>query len=375
MALYLSPIANDQQMDANGDPLVGGKINTYLAGSTTPVATYTSSTGGTAQANPIILNSLGIPTSPIWLAGGVSYKFVITDSTDVVLRTVDGITGVNDVSSTAQEWNESGLVPTYISATQFSVPGDQTALLQVNRRLRNTVTAGYAYGRISVSSFGAGITTITMVNDSTPLDSGLSAVAYGFLSYTPSSVPFALYAEAGANTTITSLSGLTTPLSKSQGGTGTAIATRQLAQIQTLQTGALATGTTVIPFDNTIPQQTEGDQYMSLAITPKDVNSTLEIDVTFNFGSATGLFIALALFQDSTANALSVVAQNSPTTTLVGYSLTMKHIMTAGTTSATTFKVRAGPNTAATVTFNGGSGAQNFGGVLASRITIKEYLP
>lgn len=60
MALYLSPIANDQQIDANGDPLVGGKIYTYLAGSSTPAATYTDSTGITAQANPIILNSLGL---------------------------------------------------------------------------------------------------------------------------------------------------------------------------------------------------------------------------------------------------------------------------------------------------------------------------
>jgi len=216
MALYLSPIANDQQMDANGDPLVGGKIYTYLAGSTTPVATYTDSTGGTAQANPIILNSLGVPLSPIWLTGGVSYKFVIKTSADVTLRTIDGVTGINDVSSTAQEWNESGFVPTYISATQFSVPGDQTSILQVNRRLRNTVTAGYAYGRISVSSFAASVTTVTVVNDSTPLDSGLSSVAHGFLSYSPSSVPYALYASAGYNNDITGsaafrnlLSGLT----------------------------------------------------------------------------------------------------------------------------------------------------------------------
>lgn len=203
MALYLSPIANDQQMDANGDPLVGGKIYTYLAGSTTPVSTYTDSTGVTAQANPIILNSLGLSASPIWLTGGVSYKFVIKDSADVTLRTIDGIAGINDVSSTAQEWSESGLVPTYISTTQFSVPGDQTSLLQVNRRLRCDVTAGFAYGRISVSSFAAGITTITMVNDSTPLDSGLSSIAYGFLSFSPSSVPYALYASAGYNVDIT----------------------------------------------------------------------------------------------------------------------------------------------------------------------------
>lgn len=243
MALYLSPIANDQQMDANGDPLVGGKIYTYLAGSTTPAATYTDSTGGTAQANPIILNGLGLSASPIWLTGGVSYKFVIKDSADVTLRTIDGISGINDVSSTAQEWNESGFVPTYISATQFSVPGDQTALLQVNRRLRCDVTAGFAYGRISVSAFAAGITTVTVVNDGTPLDSGLSSIAYGFLSFSPSSVPYALYAAAGANNDVTSL------LALSVGGVPNGVITpAKLSQPATLGASVATTSGTSIDF-------------------------------------------------------------------------------------------------------------------------------
>lgn len=207
MSYFLSPI-NSQIVDANGDPLSGGKIYTYQAGTTTPIATYTDSTGGTAQANPIILNSLGVPASPIWLQGGVTYKFVIKDSADATQRTIDGITGVNDVSSSAAEWNESGFVPTYINATQFSVPGDQTSTLHVNRRVRTRNTAGYVYGRISVSSYGASITTVTVVNDSGTLDSGLSAVAYGFLSFTPSSVPYAMYASAGANGDITSLTNL-----------------------------------------------------------------------------------------------------------------------------------------------------------------------
>jgi hypothetical protein len=197
MAFFLSPICNDQQTDANGNPLVGGKVYTYLAGSSTPAATYTDSTGATPQANPIILNSLGLPASPIWLTGGVSYKFVIKTAADVTVRTVDNVTGVNDVSSTAQEWNETGFVPTYLSATQFSVPGDQTATLQVNRRLRNKVTSGYAYGRASVSTFSAGVTTVTMVNDGTPLDSGLSSVATSFLSASPTSIPYGAYQTVG----------------------------------------------------------------------------------------------------------------------------------------------------------------------------------
>ena len=205
MPQYLSPIGNSQQTSANGAPLVGGKIFTYLVGSTTPTATFTDSTGVTQQANPIILNSLGLPASPIWLAGGIQYKFVIQNASNVTVQTVDGISGVNDITTSASEWNETSLVPTYISPTSFSVPGDQTSILQVNRRVRSKVTAGLVYGRISASVFASTITTVTLVNDSTPLDSGLSLVATGILSFSPSSVPFGLYAAAGANTDITSV--------------------------------------------------------------------------------------------------------------------------------------------------------------------------
>jgi hypothetical protein len=150
--------------------------------------------------------------------------------------------------------------------------------------------------------------------------------------------------------------------------------TRPVAQVVTFQTGAVATGSTIMPRDDTIPQITEGDQYMSLAITPVDATSTLEIDIVFCYAASTGNHCVAALFQDSVVNALAAV------TTLAGSAgvngqMTLKHIMTAGTTSTTTFKLRAGCEVSATLTFNGSGGARLLGGVMASRITIKEYLP
>lgn len=190
MAYFLSPLGNSQFIDANGDPLVGGKIYTYLAGSTTPTATYTSNTGATPQANPIILNSLGVPASPIWLAEGISYKFVVKDAADVTLPGLggDNIEGVNDAATSASEWVASGYVPTYLSATSFSVPGDQTDTLSVGRRLQTRNTSGLVYSRISASVFGA-VTTVTVVNDGATLDAGLSTVAYGLASSTNPSLP------------------------------------------------------------------------------------------------------------------------------------------------------------------------------------------
>ena len=85
----LTPTPKQQIYGSDGAPLVGGKIYTYSAGTTTPLATYTNSGGGTANTNPIILNSLG--QADIWLAAASTYKFSVYTSADVLLYTVDNI--------------------------------------------------------------------------------------------------------------------------------------------------------------------------------------------------------------------------------------------------------------------------------------------
>lgn len=85
----LTPTPKQQFFDANGDPLVAGKVYTYAGGTTTPIATYTDQTGATANANPIILDSRGMAN--IWLQPTVAYKFLITDSNDVTQYTTDNI--------------------------------------------------------------------------------------------------------------------------------------------------------------------------------------------------------------------------------------------------------------------------------------------
>jgi hypothetical protein len=100
------------------------------------------------------------------------------------------VAGINDVAaSEPDEWVTSSLSPTYISGTSFSVAGDQTAIFQVGRRVRGTLSGSTRYGQITGSSFGAGVTTVVLLLDSGALDVTLSAVAYGLLSATNSSVP------------------------------------------------------------------------------------------------------------------------------------------------------------------------------------------
>jgi Pectate lyase superfamily protein/Chaperone of endosialidase len=91
--------AGSQFFDNNGIPLAGGKIQSYSAGTTTPAATYTSSSGLIAHSNPIILDSAGRVPSEIWLTTGSTYKFVLSDSSNVVIGTYDNIPGANDYTT------------------------------------------------------------------------------------------------------------------------------------------------------------------------------------------------------------------------------------------------------------------------------------
>lgn len=142
------------------------------------------------------------------------------------------------------------------------------------------------------------------------------------------------------------------------------------------ETGLVATGTTTMPgAANTIPTSSQGDQYLSAAITPISATNILEIEVTVHLSSSVVGLMTVGLYQDATANA---VASCSERQTVAGpdiQAITFKHKMLAGTTSATTFKVRAGNGNAGTTTFNGESGTQIGGGSLASSLTIREYVP
>jgi microcystin-dependent protein len=82
--------AGSQFFDNSGVPLAGGLIYTYLAGTTTPLVSYTSSTGLTAHPNPIVLDSAG-RINEVWVAEGTNCKFVLKTSTNVLIGTYDSL--------------------------------------------------------------------------------------------------------------------------------------------------------------------------------------------------------------------------------------------------------------------------------------------
>ena len=147
-----------------------------------------------------------------------------------------------------------------------------------------------------------------------------------------------------------------------------------VVQMVNTQTGAMTTGATQLPYDNSIPQNGEGDEYMTLAITPKNAANILVIEVVW-FGSTNAPNnLSVALFVGSTAAALAATQVVIPTANY-GATLPLTHKVTAGVTTGLTFKVRAGGEVSGTTTFNGSAAARRFGGVASSSITITEYTP
>jgi hypothetical protein len=204
MTVKISPIFNDAQLDGSGNPYTGAKLFTYTAQSSTKQTAYQDSAGITGHTNPIILNSRGEPPAPIWLTSGVAYKFVLAAPTDAdppnsPIRTVDNIAGVNDTTITLDEWI-AGPSPTYVSATSFTLSGDQTTQFHKSRRLKTTNSGGTVYSTILTSVFGA-LTTVTVANDSGSLDAGLSAVSYSIVKADNPSISSDMVYRKGAAVT------------------------------------------------------------------------------------------------------------------------------------------------------------------------------
>jgi hypothetical protein len=121
-----------QLFDDSGNVLTGGKIYTYEAGTSTPLASYTSSAGNTAHSNPIILNAAGrVATGEIWLDYTKLYKFVVTTATNVLIATYDNVGGsfntspiIANFTGTGSQVNFSLLSnPASESSTQIYING------------------------------------------------------------------------------------------------------------------------------------------------------------------------------------------------------------------------------------------------------------
>jgi len=262
----------------------------------------------------------------------------------------------NDESGITLTYVDSLYLDVYQNGVKLKAGDDYTATTGTTVVLAVGATADDVVEMVSFDVFS--------VNDSVSASAGGSFGGNigmgGTLAVTGNTTVGGTLTVAGATT-------LTTKLAT------TNLATGAVVQVVNVQTGAAATGTTAMGLDDTIPQKTEGDEFMTLAITPTNSSNKLLIEaVILGAVSKNSRFIVMSLFQDTTANGLATSAIWEDT--LAGMNtLSLRHFMAAGTTSATTFKIRAGsPDSTSTFTFNGFGGARKYGGTLASSITITE---
>ena len=162
IALSLFAGAGWQFFDNNGAPLSGGLIYTYAAGTTTPLETYTTSTGLTANSNPVVLDSAGRVPNQIWLTSTLVYKFLLKTSTGTQIASYDNISGAVDSASLAAS-SGSSLVG-------FIQSGAGAVATTVQTKLRQTV---------SIVDFGASPSASASVNSAAiqaAIDSGANNV-------------------------------------------------------------------------------------------------------------------------------------------------------------------------------------------------------
>jgi len=111
MAVNLSPIGNGVSfLGLTGLPLSGGKLYSYQAGSSTPLATYTTVSGLIANANPIILGTDGRTPNEVWLTYGYNYKFILQDSAGGTIATYDDIYGILGTIPAASSTLPTGMI-------------------------------------------------------------------------------------------------------------------------------------------------------------------------------------------------------------------------------------------------------------------------
>ena len=176
MTVSLSPVGGvaAQFFDNSGQVLTGGKLYTYLAGTTTPAVTYTSNSGVTPHANPIVLNAAGrVPDSgEIWLTDGVVYKIALTDANNVQIAIWNNITGINSnfvFYSGANEQQTATQGQTVFTLTTISyVVANNTLSVFVNGS-RQVNGVNYTETANNVITFATGLNAGDVVQFSTVL--------------------------------------------------------------------------------------------------------------------------------------------------------------------------------------------------------------
>lgn len=300
-------------------------------------------TGANGSA-PSATNPVSIPFRSTTLATGTPVWAIVTSALNIVVPSAATLGTTNTVPF--RIWiflAYNAGVPELVVATCSSSTSVFPCSAWESTRKTTTTIDGFA------TSAGVPYATTGVATDSLRI--------IGFAEYS------AGLATAGAYASIPTTLQLMGPGVKKPG---------DVVQVASNATGTISNGTTVIPFDNTIPQITEGDQVMTQAITPTATPNLLDIEWQAAVSNASSSPLLTALFQDATANALTAIAMGNGTNTPDPIRGTW--LMIANTVASTTFRIRAGAAAAGTTSFNGSAGTQTLGGVNNSFMRVREIM-
>lgn len=337
----------DQQCDANGDPMSGALVYVYDVNSTTPRTIYSDTALGTTADNPIECDAAGRHDMRYTAAG--SYKIVVKTSAGVSVYTRDNIDGRVPVGAGALPVASGGTGATSAGAarTNLSVPA-QSEMDTANTNISNLNTwTGYT------------LTTRTRIASGTTAQQP-AAGTIGFRYDTTTSrlvfdngSAWRNVLTAGDSTAADALSGSVIQYAE--------------ATPYTSNTDI----TTVMPYDDTIPQIGEGVEVLTVTFTPKRSDSKIVVEADLIVGfDASAATASAAIFKNSGVNAVAANGCDSPEADKPS-PISIKYSETLSVATAITYTVRVGPN-ANTIRLNGTSTARRYGGVSSCTLRVWE---
>jgi hypothetical protein len=281
----LLPCPRSQFFDDNGDPLVGGKLYSFKAGSSIPLTTYADKSGSIPNANPVVLNSRG---EALIFLSAQAYKLILKDANDATIWTHDSFVIANADTETlagaiadaqdAQSLAETAAAQSAVSATNAQASATDAA----NAKNTAETAAADASASASVASTKA---TDAQGYSAQALDYAEQALGYAgqALDYATQSLTYAGQSSSSASGAATSATNAASSATAAQTSATAASASASTASnavsehaSSTISVHGIADTSKLLTDDNTktLTNKTHADPLISDALRFSELSST-----------------------------------------------------------------------------------------------------